>query len=82
MNICIVDDDKYVVEKSNLVFFGFDNVDSAILHNNGRIMPEKILFPLKNYKSNNSHRHPNKLRPRKIHLLHAKYTKQFYKVCH
>ncbi len=39
---------KYVVEKSNLVFFGFDNMDSAILHNNGRMMPEKILFPLKN----------------------------------
>ncbi len=39
---------KYVAEKSNLVFFGFDNMDSAILHNKGKMIPEKILFPLKN----------------------------------
>lgn len=41
---------KYVVEKSNLVYFGFDNMDAANLYSNGEMMDEEIVFPLKKAK--------------------------------
>lgn len=37
---------KYVVEKSNSIFFGFDNMESTLVYNKGSMMSEEILFPL------------------------------------
>ena len=42
-----IKNNKYVLEKGSLVFFGFDNMNSANLHSNEKMIKEEVLFPLK-----------------------------------
>ena len=42
-----IEKNPYVVEKSNTIFYGFDNQESVRLYNKGCMMPEDVIFPLK-----------------------------------
>lgn len=42
-----IENNKYVVEKSRLLYYGFDNMGAAELYSKGKFIPEKVLFPLK-----------------------------------
>lgn len=41
---------KYVVEKSKVIFYGFDDMGSSELQNKRGMIPEEVLFPLKRVK--------------------------------
>lgn len=38
---------NYIVNKSGLIFYGFDNMESTLEYNKGRMIPENVIFPLK-----------------------------------
>ncbi|MCI8377464.1 MAG: hypothetical protein HFH72_02975 [Lachnospiraceae bacterium] len=40
-------ENPYLAKQSNSIFYGFDNQESVRLHNKGKMIPENVVFPLK-----------------------------------